>query len=301
VIAGDDITTAASRAGLTSGDLADAADAYHLGGVVALEQRDTDRWHQVRVRPIDRDAAEQTMSTIVGPRLDLLVETSNASGWWFMRKEPGWRIRLHDADSAAAELLFNELVRDGTIAAWNPAIYEPETAAFGGDTGTGITHDLFQADTRGLLDYLRRESPPLGRREMSLVLIAAMLKAAGLDWFERGDVFFRVTTMRPPPDLGPAALTELTEQLSDLLSVSSVAESPLFAPGAPVAFASDWRAAFEEAGQRYAAAASSGTLTRGLRAVLAHVLIFHWNRLGLPAATQAILARAAANACLSGD
>lgn len=34
-------------------------------------------------------------------------------------------------------------------------------------------------------------------------------------------------------------------------------------------------------------------LTRGLRALLAHTVIFHWNRFGLPATTPGILARAA--------
>jgi hypothetical protein len=47
--------------------------------------------------------------------------------------------------------------------------------------------------------------------------------------------------------------------------------------------------------------ATSTDVSRGLRAVLAHVVIFHWNRLGLPAVTQATLARAAASACLPED
>ena len=40
-------------------------------------------------------------------------------------------------------------------------------------------------------------------------------------------------------------------------------------------------------------ALATGTLDRGLRDVLAHHVIFHWNRLGLPASTQATLARSA--------
>jgi hypothetical protein len=40
-------------------------------------------------------------------------------------------------------------------------------------------------------------------------------------------------------------------------------------------------------------AASDGTLERGLRDILAHHVIFHWNRLGLTAASQSIVARAA--------
>jgi len=72
----------------------------------------------------------------------------------------------------------------------------------------------------------------------------------------------------------------------------------LFTEDGPLATTADWRCAFEEAGKHFADAASSGALTRGLRAVLAQVVIFHWNRLGLSAATQALLADAAARACI---
>lgn len=299
-IAGEDLAVVAARAGLTPDNLADAISTYHVAGTIALEQRDVSRWHQVRVRPADRKAAERTLVVAVGPRLDGFVEEGGASGWWFMRKEPGWRIRLLDADTDAAGHLFSELVADATIAEWATAIYEPETAAFGGDDGMDIIHDLFQADTSGILSYLRHEQPPLGRREMSLLLISAMLAAAGLDRFERGDVFFRTATMRPTL-VDAAELADLTKQLTSLLAVPVGDESPLFTAGGPAAFAADWRAAFEESGGRLAAAAASGTPTRGLRAILAHVIIFHWNRLGLSAATQAILTNAAARACITMD
>ncbi|MBE3204133.1 hypothetical protein IHE48_24760 [Frankia sp. CH37] len=38
-----------------------------------------------------------------------------------------------------------------------------------------------------------------------------------------------------------------------------------------------------------------------MRALLAHLVIFHWNRLGLPAGAQATLTRAAARACFPED
>nr|WP_143267114.1 lantibiotic dehydratase C-terminal domain-containing protein [Amycolatopsis thailandensis] len=41
-----------------------------------------------------------------------------------------------------------------------------------------------------------------------------------------------------------------------------------------------------------------GTLRRGLRAVLSHHVIFHWNRIGLSYGTQAILAHAVKTAVL---
>jgi hypothetical protein len=39
-------------------------------------------------------------------------------------------------------------------------------------------------------------------------------------------------------------------------------------------------------------------MERGLRDVLAHHVIFHFNRIGVPAPAQAVLARAARNALL---
>ena len=299
-IAGADLATAAARASLTADNLADAIDAYHVAGTIALEQRDASRWHEVRVRLVDQHAAERTLAMVIGPRFDSFIDDGGASGWWFMRKEPGLRIRLLDADTDAAAHLFCELVADETIAEWTPGIYEPETTAFGGDDGIEVVHALFQADTSGILSYLRHEHPPLGRREMSLLLISAMLAGAGLDWFERGDVFLRTAAMRPP-QVDAVKLAKLTEQLTSILRVPAGSGSPLFADGGPAAFAVDWREAFEEAGRRFAAAAASGTLTRGLRAVLAHVLIFHWNRLGLSASTQAILTTAAARTCIPTD
>jgi protein-L-isoaspartate(D-aspartate) O-methyltransferase len=60
-----------------------------------------------------------------------------------------------------------------------------------------------------------------------------------------------------------------------------------------VARASGWMNAFAHTGRALHDLAHEGTLTRGLRAVLAHHILFHWNRLGLPYSTQGILATTA--------
>ena len=300
VLAGCDLATVAAETGMEEADLADATDAYHLAGTAALEHHAHPRWHQVNVRPAGPDQADRTLATLVGPRLDTLVTAGAASGWWYLNKTPGWRIRVLDADTDTLCELLAALAAAGTIAAWNPAIYEPETAAFGGDAGMDIAHTLFCADTTGVLNFLRAPSPPLGRRELSVLLISALCAAAGLDWYERGDVFTRIAAMRPDPPPA-AARTGLAAQLRTLLTASAEAESPLFNTGGPATFAAPWRDTFEQAGHHFGAAATAGTLDRGLRATLAHTVIFHWNRLGLSAITQAALARAAAHACLLDD
>lgn len=300
LFAGGDLATTAAEVGLEPADLADAADVYHLAGLAALERPAHGRWHQVHVRPAGPEPADRTLAARFGPRLDALVTDHAAAGWWYMNKSPGWRIRLLDADTDAVSELLDDLAGAGTIAAWNPAIYEPEAAAFGGETGMGIAHALFCADSAGVLDYVRRENLPLDRRELSVLLISAMCAAAGLDWYECGDVFTRIASMRPDPPAATARAA-LTAQLRVLLSAPAHAGSTLFATSGPVAFATPWRDAFEKAGQCLGAAATAGILSRGLRALLAHLVIFHWNRLGLPAGAQAILARAAARACLPED
>jgi hypothetical protein len=55
----------------------------------------------------------------------------------------------------------------------------------------------------------------------------------------------------------------------------------------------DWAAAYTSAGCDLAHLASDGHLRRGLRDTLAHHVIFAANRLGLPAAAQAVLATTA--------
>jgi thiopeptide-type bacteriocin biosynthesis protein len=70
---------------------------------------------------------------------------------------------------------------------------------------------------------------------------------------------------------------------------------------APLACARPWLAAFTDAGEAIGAAAYHGKLERGVRDVLAHHIIFHWNRLGLPATAQAVLAHAATETILTRE
>lgn len=259
----------------------------------------TTPWLHVGLRFHDWAASEQVMTTEVAPRLDEMTRSRMHRGWWFLRKHPEWRVRICDGDPAAMRGLLDKVQADGIIAGWQPGTYEAEAHAFGGPLGMDIAHDLFCADSHGVLNYARVDTPLIGRRELSVLLISAMLAAARLDWFERGDVVARVAGMRPaPPGDSQARLAELAGQLRPLLAISAEAVA---GPCGPVAFASDWLAAFTDAGRRYADATADRALTRGLRAILPHTVIFHWNRLGLSATAQGILATAARDAYLPPD
>lgn len=292
VLTGVPLDVVAADTGVDLADLADAVDAYQAAGEVALQQRTGHRCYQVRVEFPDWNMAEHLVAARLGPRLDTIGD------WWFLRKHPCWRLRFADPDIAAVNHVLDELVTDGAAARWWPSIYEPETAAFGGPTGMQAVHELFVGDSRGVLDYLRRPTPALGRRELSLLLLGGFLHAAGLDWFERGDTFAKVAQMRPTTDADEHRIAALSSDVRGLLAVASDADNTLFGPEGAAPFAAPWHAAHTNAGRELAAAATAGTLHRGLRAVASHIVIFHWNRLGLPATTQGILARAAHEAFL---
>jgi thiopeptide-type bacteriocin biosynthesis protein len=252
-------------------------------------------WLDLRVVPADWNQLDH----LIGRTLLPAVESSPATRAWFLRKHPCVRLRLRDADPAATTAALDRLTGQGHIVRWWQTIYEPETTAFGGDTAMTIIHGLFIADSAGVAAYLNQPQPVIGRRELSLLLLDALMAAAGLDWFERGDVYAKVAALRPlgrPPN--PGLLEASASRLRPSLAATSAAGEALFGATGPLRFAHQWRHNLQHHGSMLGHAAASGQTSRGLRAILAHVLIFHWNRLGLTATTQAALARTAQTAYL---
>ncbi|MEU8804076.1 thiopeptide-type bacteriocin biosynthesis protein [Spirillospora sp. NPDC048819] len=310
VLAGADLHAAATAHDLDPAELSEAIQMYMAAGYAALERRTEQRWHQVLIEFPDWEQAETIAATRLGPRLNELQTHGAIVGWWFLRKHPCWRLRLrspvtpdHISTDGHKQLTstLTELTDARVIKCWRTSVYEPEYAAFGGSTALGIIHDLFYADSRGVLEYARDELPDIGRRELSIILLHALLRGAGLDWFESGDVFHRVARLRPPPPnpTSSDAPGALADSVRTLILVAAQTTDPICALNGPAESATAWRDAFHTTGRRLGAAAADGRLDRGLRAVLTHVVIFHWNRLGLSATTQGILARAAAAAFVS--
>jgi Lanthionine synthetase C-like protein/Lantibiotic biosynthesis dehydratase C-term len=101
----------------------------------------------------------------------------------------------------------------------------------------------------------------------------------------------RVTEHRSlPPDTPLDRLSTMESDLRQLMTVDASPASPLMKEKGSLTFVSDWVAAFAEAGIALGDLAGNGMLRSGVRAVLAHHIIFHWNRIGLPYTTQCILA-----------
>ncbi|WP_413800927.1 thiopeptide-type bacteriocin biosynthesis protein [Streptomyces iranensis] len=250
-------------------------------------------WRQINIAFPDWATAEHTALTHLAPLL-AAAETARLIGpWFFLRKAPHWRIRYQppgDRPMAEKHLLhaLSPLQRDQHITAVTPVIYEPETHAFGGPEAMNTAHRLFHLDSHHLIAHLTRHPDRPRRRELSILLCTALLRAAGLDWYEQGDVWARVADHRDPPQPQPAdRMKTLRDGLRHLMTADT---TQLTRAGASLPLPAAWPQAFTTTGHDLATLVAAGRLHRGLRAVLAHHIIFAFNRLGLPHATQATLA-----------
>ncbi|MGQ4389845.1 methyltransferase, FxLD system [Streptomyces sp. SAS_270] len=237
-----------------------------------------DRWQQHNITFVDREMARCTIVERLGPTLIEAEADGQLTGWWFMNKQP-WPLRyLADKPSPAIELLLSDLIGDGVAVSCLPCVYEPETDTFGGPEAMDAAHELFHSDSRHLLTY--QTSPMhLGRQETAVLLASVMMRGAGLDWFEQGDVWAKVAALRPATaPQPPERAAELAAAMHKLMTADA---HSLCRPGGPLHAHEAWGTAFERVGATLADLAGRGALTRGLRAVIAHHVIFHANRAGL--------------------
>ncbi|MGW5677388.1 thiopeptide-type bacteriocin biosynthesis protein [Streptomyces sp. NPDC003860] len=312
VLGGTSMDDAATRASLSPHCLKDAVALYRSAGHAALDARRKPDWYQVYVRFNDWHTAEHAVITDLWPHLRQAEADGLVSAWWFIRKSPCWRFRVRPGPSTSTDSVralmsraLDAMVAAGVAVEWRESIYEPETYAFGGPVGMEIAHRLFHADSRALLNHASRriegapDHPPLGRRELSLLLLSALMRGAGLEWAEQGDVWQRVEQGRPVPD---GVLREqfgvLRPAVRRLLLLDTGATGGLVGENQPLAEVEGWLRDFSEYGKCFGAARENGELVRGIRGVMERLVLFHWNRMGLSSEQQGILARAAKEAIL---
>jgi thiopeptide-type bacteriocin biosynthesis protein len=221
--------------------------------------------------------------------LSRVLPAAEAAGlitsWWFIRKGP-WRIRYLPTQTPAGPDPVHRLLTETVPGTTD--IYEPEIHAFGGGEAMAAAHLLFHDDSRHLLRFLHRD--PADRRERSLILCTALMRTAGLDLYEQGDVWARVAQLR--------AIHLNRTPVPDRRSWDTFTGNVRYLVVGAVRTPDDWHAAFQHTGTALRGLRESGRLTRGLRAVITQHVIFHWNRIGLAATTQALLAQAAKEAIL---
>ncbi|MFD8780981.1 methyltransferase, FxLD system [Kitasatospora sp. NPDC059599] len=261
----------------------------------------TTGWIQHNLTFADPSTVDRITAHHLAPALAHAQNSGTLEAWWYMRKG-GLRLRYRAAAPApVVTALLNTLTETGLVEGWAIAVYEPETEAFGGPEAMEIAHRLFHTDSRHLMVRVAKAAPPaLGRTETFVALVSAMLRAAGLDWYEQGDVWAKFAAERPdPPALSSERAAALTTAMRRLMTLDT---RRLARPGEPLAGHTGWVDAFEEAGQDLVRSAHVGRLTRGLRSVLAHLMIFHANRSGLPVEHQSsVAARALETVFHSGE
>lgn len=252
-------------------------------------------WPQRIVHFADWDQAERTVATHLLPILD--ADENGPLEWSYVRKFPTWRLRYRpDSTETAVGCLdraLDRLAASGVVTSWTYGWYEPEETAFGGAAAMKAAHALFHADSRYVLHHVARRCAgtpdPLGPREIAILAVSAALRGAGLDWYEQGDVWARVAETR---DGGTATTPKLRQAVRRLMTVDTSPAGQAIRSGR-LAFLSDWVAAHHTLGAQLANLDRQGALGRGLRAVLAHHVLFHLNRLGLPRADQHTLSQLA--------
>lgn len=257
-------------------------------------------WRQVNVAFPNWERAEATAVAELGPLLRAAEGEGSIAAWFILRKQPCWRIRYVPLTGVQdlVDQRLDELVAAGSATGWTETVYEPEVHAFGGPQSMEAAHRFFHRDSQSLLDFLRSDATR-HRREISLMLCSFMMRAAGLDWYEQGDVWARVAAHRAP---SPGSQQEGSDRLRTAVHrLLSVDQQFAVQPPGPLAGATVWVSAYADIGTEMAHLNETGQLHRGLRDVLAHHVIFAWNRLGLPYTMQAALTTAAKNVIFGPD
>jgi protein-L-isoaspartate(D-aspartate) O-methyltransferase len=248
-------------------------------------------WRQVNLWCDAWQAAEQMAAHHMGPLLTEAEEAGDIAAWWFIRKRESWRLRIlpaQDRDTAAFLAQLTRTLTDrAAILRADGVIYEPENRRFGGPEAMRVAHGLFHADSRHILTHLARTyEVDDHRRELGVRLATRMMIAAGQDFYEQGDIWAQLAEHRSEE-------AETEPSPGSLAAVQTLITAESDNQNSPLTLEPDWPNAFEDAGHTLAALAHHGRLTRGLRAVLTDHLLFAFNRLGISAQHQNILATAA--------
>ncbi|MFC5187790.1 thiopeptide-type bacteriocin biosynthesis protein [Actinomadura harenae] len=244
------------------------------------------KWRQVNLtfpssHPRERERQAVAHLSQVLPR----AEASCLITAWFFVRKGHWRVRYLPAGPDSTGQSVHHLLTQGVQATSD--IYEPEIHAFGGPASMATAHRLFHTDSRHLLVHLSGHAGH--RRELSLILCTALMRDAGLEFGEQGDVWAQVADQRAPlwtDHPSTSTWTTFTGDVRELLLGDLRTDD----------ITTTWIQAFRHAGAHLRSLREQGRLTRGIRAIAAQHVIFHWNRIGIPGPTQAILARAAADA-----
>ena len=254
-----------------------------------------ERWLYYRFPLEDAAEARRLVAHRIGPCLRDAAADHAVGGWWWLQKHEaeGWHLRLRVAAErdytgrAEAEIaagLERSLARPITTVE-----YEPELALFGGTEGLRLAHEFFAADSDFLARWFAADPDGVHSQQepgMSVIIAQHLLRSAGLDAFERWDVWLRIRAMRAQIPVEALHAESATEWGRKLVRVD-VTRFPTLFPGTRGEILREHLDAVGELAQRARERFAAGALECGLRRGLAAMVLFHWNRLNLSAFLQA--------------
>ncbi|MFD6468715.1 thiopeptide-type bacteriocin biosynthesis protein [Streptomyces goshikiensis] len=300
VLGGASVADTARTAGMEPTLLSEAIERYQDAGRAALDAEPSG-WQQANIRFTDYPTGHRIFRAYLLPAL----RTGPIGSWWFVRKHPHWRLRYlpalgttaEDAVRHVAEAL-DSSVSWNVTAEWSASPYEPEVTAFGGPEGMVLAHELFHVDSIGVINYQAAagdQQEGLDAKAVSLLALTMMMRAAGLEFGEQGDVWGLVEARRPlADDIASEQVSGMVEPMRRLLLADA---QPLLASEA-LARVQPWISGLEANGRALEQAATAGQLHLGMRGILARHVLFHWNRMGFTLRQQSIWSRAAREAVL---
>lgn len=306
------LTSLSSQLQATGGEVPGSwVETYRAAGRAALAKvLPGPAWLYIRIDLNQAEDEHLVTAHQLKPVLNRLVDDRMILKYWILYKADNYfhiRLRLFgDAPrlrSEALPALMQALQPGGEaakVAACTELLYEPETALFGGPWGLEQVHDLFYHDSRFVMDWRQltdQERAGLSNHQVSVMMIQHLLRAAGLDAFERWDVYNKLQQLRPSEEQADleAAWQENQEDFAPLLQVNPADLIAAVEPAAQQVL-SAYVEGLAQVGAALWEGQRTGRLDRGLRQILATTICFHWNRMRFGGDEQALLAHHLAEA-----
>lgn len=195
---------------------------------------------------------------------------------WFVRKPPGLRIRARTEVGGKDVLsrIVTGLRDDDIVVSAHEGVYEPEARRFGGERAMERVHSFFHVDSRGFITWhLQRARARLPPAVASLGVVATLFDRvlAGAD-SETWDAWANLASLHGIEHHRTTARPLLPPTFAQLHAMAADHESAVL---------TDYDRGCDALAEGVDVLRREGGFHVGVRAFVADVALFHWNRWGI--------------------